>query len=111
MKPINIFVRNKRQACEEVGIQSSYHPLPAKVEERELIQLIGKLNKDPSVHGILLQLPLPKHINAEKVLECIDPHKDVDGFHAYNLGRLAQRRPLLRPCTPIVSFYFSLVSH
>jgi methylenetetrahydrofolate dehydrogenase (NADP+)/methenyltetrahydrofolate cyclohydrolase len=96
----SVYVRNKRQACEEVGIQSSYHPLPAKVEERELIQLIGKLNKDPSVHGILLQLPLPKHINAEKVLECIDPHKDVDGFHAYNLGRLAQRRPLLRPCTP-----------
>lgn len=95
-----IYVRNKRQACEQIGIQSFYHHLPDTVTETELIDLINALNADNKVNGILLQLPLPAHIDAEKVLECIDPHKDVDGFHAYNLGRLAQRRPLLRPCTP-----------
>lgn len=96
----SIYVRNKRQACEQIGIHSVYHHLPATVAENQLINLIADLNKDKDIHGILLQLPLPPHIDAEKVLECIDPHKDVDGFHAYNLGRLAQRRPLLRPCTP-----------
>jgi len=96
----SIYVRNKRQACEEVGILSIYHHLPATIEENKLIELIETLNQDQKINGILLQLPLPHHIDAEKVLECIDPRKDVDGFHAYNLGRLAQRRPLLRPCTP-----------
>jgi len=96
-----VYVRNKRQACEQAGILSIFHPLPADIPEQHLIELIESLNRDPSIHGILLQLPLPKHIDAEKVLECIDPRKDVDGFHAYNLGRLAQRRPLLRPCTPL----------
>lgn len=95
-----IYVRNKRQACEEVGIQSIYHPLSAKISEKELIELIQKLNRDTTVDGILLQLPLPQHINSERVLEYIDPNKDVDGFHPYNFGRLGQRRPLLRPCTP-----------
>lgn len=95
-----IYVRNKRQACEQIGIHSVYHHLPDNIEENKLIELINTLNHDADVHGILLQLPLPAHIDADKVLECIDPHKDVDGFHAYNLGRLAQRRPLLRPCTP-----------
>ncbi len=95
-----IYVKNKREACVQVGVLSFYHHLPDTIEEKKLIDLINSLNKDNNVDGILLQLPLPKHIDAEKVLECIDPGKDVDGFHAYNLGRLAQRRPLLRPCTP-----------
>lgn len=97
----SIYVRNKRQACEQVGINSTHHHLPADIHETTLIDLIEQLNRDSTVDGILLQLPLPSHIDAEKVLETIDPHKDVDGFHAYNLGRLAQRRPLLRPCTPL----------
>ncbi|OGT37820.1 MAG: bifunctional methylenetetrahydrofolate dehydrogenase/methenyltetrahydrofolate cyclohydrolase [Gammaproteobacteria bacterium RIFCSPHIGHO2_12_FULL_37_14] len=95
-----IYVRNKRIACEEVGIRSFYHGLPANTSEEELIKLIQNLNEDKNVHGILLQSPLPKHIDADKLFECIHPNKDVDGFHPYNLGRLAQRRPLLRPCTP-----------
>lgn len=96
----SIYVRNKREACEQVGIQSLYHHLPAETSEAELVELIERLNHDPEVDGILLQLPLPKHIHANKILEHINPHKDVDGFHPYNIGRLAQRRPLLRPCTP-----------
>ncbi|MEO8400970.1 MAG: bifunctional methylenetetrahydrofolate dehydrogenase/methenyltetrahydrofolate cyclohydrolase FolD [Gammaproteobacteria bacterium] len=96
----DIYVRNKRQACEQAGIKSIYHHLPRTVSEKELASLIQKLNQDRSVDGILLQLPLPDHIDSDNVLELIDPHKDVDGFNAYNLGRLAQRRPLLRPCTP-----------
>jgi methylenetetrahydrofolate dehydrogenase (NADP+)/methenyltetrahydrofolate cyclohydrolase len=95
-----IYVRNKRQACESVGIKSLYHQLTESVSEIELISLIQALNKDDTIDGILLQLPLPKHINSERVLDCINPNKDVDGFHAYNLGRLAQRRPMLRSCTP-----------
>lgn len=95
-----IYVRNKREACAQIGIHSIYHHLAADIKEDQLIDLILKLNLAKEVDGILLQLPLPRHIDAEKVLECIDPKKDVDGFHAYNLGRLAQRRPLLRPCTP-----------
>lgn len=95
-----IYVRNKRLACQETGIQSFYHPLPATVQEQELIQLIQQLNADEKVDGILLQLPLPSHIDSDKLLELIDPTKDVDGFHPYNLGRLAQRHPLIRPCTP-----------
>ena len=95
-----IYVRNKRNASNEVGIKSIYHHLPAATSENKLIELITTLNQDNSVDGILLQLPLPPHIDSDKVLECINPQKDVDGFHPYNLGRLAQRRPLLRPCTP-----------
>ncbi len=96
----SIYVRNKREACEQVGIHSVYHHLPADVSEEKLTALIEELNQDKSVDGILVQLPLPKHIHANKTLEHIDPHKDVDGFHPYNFGRLGQRRPLLRPCTP-----------
>jgi methylenetetrahydrofolate dehydrogenase (NADP+)/methenyltetrahydrofolate cyclohydrolase len=96
----SIYVRNKRLACEEVGIQSFYHPLPSNVTENQLIDLIQQLNHDQKIHGILLQLPLPQHIDSDKLLELIDPKKDIDGFHPYNLGRLAQRRPLIRPCTP-----------
>lgn len=96
----SIYVRNKREACEQVGIHSAHYHLPADIAEKKLIELIQQLNQDKTIDGILLQLPLPKHIDADKVLDCIHPSKDVDGFHAYNLGRLAQRRPLLRPCTP-----------
>lgn len=95
-----VYVRNKRHACEETGITSIAHDLPTATTEAALLALIDKLNADPAVHGILVQLPLPGHINADEVIERIDPLKDVDGFHPYNFGRLAQRRPLLRPCTP-----------
>lgn len=96
----HIYVQNKRKACEEVGIRSFYYPLPAHSEEQDLIHLINKLNNDESVDGILLQLPLPKHINSKKLLECIHPKKDIDGFHPFNVGRLATGIPLFRPCTP-----------
>jgi methylenetetrahydrofolate dehydrogenase (NADP+) / methenyltetrahydrofolate cyclohydrolase len=95
-----IYVRNKRQACESVGIKSIYHQLAETTSEIELKTLIDALNHDETIDGILLQLPLPNHINSDLMLEYIAPDKDVDGFHAYNIGRLAQRRPLLRPCTP-----------
>lgn len=96
-----IYVKNKRLASAQIGIESFYHALPASIQQSELIHLIHELNHNEAVDGILLQLPLPKHLDAECILEAISPHKDVDGFHPYNLGRLAQRRPLLRPCTPL----------
>jgi methylenetetrahydrofolate dehydrogenase (NADP+)/methenyltetrahydrofolate cyclohydrolase len=95
-----VYVRNKRRSCEEVGIHSVAHDLPAHTTEVELLALVATLNADPDIDGILVQLPLPPHIHARAVIEAIDPAKDVDGFHPYNLGRLAQREPLLRPCTP-----------
>lgn len=96
----HIYVRSKRQDSEEVGIKSIYHALPNTITENDLKTLIHQLNNDPAINGILLQLPLPAHINSDALLELIAPNKDVDGFHPYNLGRLAQRRPSLRPCTP-----------
>jgi methylenetetrahydrofolate dehydrogenase (NADP+)/methenyltetrahydrofolate cyclohydrolase len=95
-----IYVRNKVRACEKAGIISSSHKLPRTVSERELFHLIDELNDDENVHGILVQLPLPQHINETEVTNRIDPNKDVDGFHAENVGRLALRQPGLRPCTP-----------
>lgn len=95
-----IYVRNKRTACAEVGMRSFSHDLPATTTQAELLSLIDRLNANPDVNGILVQLPLPAHINPEIVIERIDPRKDVDGFHPYNIGRLAQRAPVLRPCTP-----------
>ncbi|RMG31239.1 MAG: bifunctional methylenetetrahydrofolate dehydrogenase/methenyltetrahydrofolate cyclohydrolase FolD [Gammaproteobacteria bacterium] len=95
-----VYVRNKRRACEEVGIRSFKHDLPADTSEAALLALIDRLNRDPAVDGILVQLPLPPHIDAEAVVERIRPDKDVDGFHPYNMGRLALRIPTLRPCTP-----------
>lgn len=95
-----VYVRSKRRACAEVGMASFAHDLPADTHEADLLALIERLNADPAVDGILVQLPLPAHIRAEVVLEHIDPAKDVDGFHPYNIGRLAQRLPSLRPCTP-----------
>jgi len=95
-----IYVRNKRRACEQVGIISRSHDLPADTGEEALLNLIDGLNQDPEIDGILVQFPLPAHINADKVTERIRPDKDVDGFHPYNIGRLALRRPSLRSCTP-----------
>ncbi len=95
-----VYVRNKRRACEEVGVHSLAYDLPVETTEADLLALIARLNADPAVDGILVQLPLPAQIRARAVIEAIDPAKDVDGFHPYNLGRLAQREPLLRPCTP-----------
>ncbi|MBF0471918.1 MAG: bifunctional methylenetetrahydrofolate dehydrogenase/methenyltetrahydrofolate cyclohydrolase FolD [Gammaproteobacteria bacterium] len=96
----SVYVGSKRRACEETGITSFAHDLDATVSENELLHLIDQLNRDPRVDGILVQLPLPPHIRAETIIEQISPLKDVDGFHPYNIGRLAQRIPLLRPCTP-----------
>jgi methylenetetrahydrofolate dehydrogenase (NADP+) / methenyltetrahydrofolate cyclohydrolase len=95
-----IYVRNKRDACQDVGINSFAYDLPRSTTEIELLTLIQKLNIDPQVHGILIQLPLPPAIHTAHILESIDPKKDVDGFHPNNLGLLAQGRPFLRPCTP-----------
>jgi methylenetetrahydrofolate dehydrogenase (NADP+)/methenyltetrahydrofolate cyclohydrolase len=95
-----VYVRNKRRACGECGITSASHDLPQSTTEQELLSLIDRLNADPAIDGILVQLPLPPQIRAENVIERIDPAKDVDGFHPYNIGRLAQGTPLLRPCTP-----------
>lgn len=94
------YVQLKQIACEEVGIHSQCFRLPEDVTESQLIEVIDQCNHDPKIHGILLQLPLPDHIECENLLEKISPEKDVDGFHPYNMGRLVQRRPLLRPCTP-----------
>jgi len=95
-----VYVGSKRKACEEVGFISKSFDLPADTQEQTLLDLIDELNNDAEVDGILVQLPLPKGLDAEKILERITPHKDVDGFHPYNIGRLAQRMPALRPCTP-----------
>ena len=95
-----VYVGHKRKACEYVGIESTGHILPAATSEAELLTLIDTLNADNLIDGILVQLPLPEHIDADKVIETINPSKDVDGFHPYNFGRLAQKRPTLRPCTP-----------
>ena len=95
-----IYVRNKRRTTDAVGMRSLAIDLPASAAEDELLAVIDRLNCDPSVSGILVQLPLPAQIAPERVIERIDPRKDVDGFHPYNVGRLVLRMPLLRPCTP-----------
>jgi methylenetetrahydrofolate dehydrogenase (NADP+)/methenyltetrahydrofolate cyclohydrolase len=95
-----VYVAHKRKDCEEVGFHSKAYDLPAQTQQIELEQLIDQLNADPCIDGILVQLPLPAHLDASKLLERIRPDKDVDGFHPFNIGRLAQRMPLLRPCTP-----------
>lgn len=96
----SIYVRNKRLACEKSGVKSISHDLPASTSQANLLALIDQMNLDPTIDGILVQAPLPSHIDAETVIERILPHKDVDGFHPYNVGRLAVRNPLLRSCTP-----------
>ncbi len=95
-----IYVRNKRKACTEVGVESHSYDLPAQTPQTDLLALIDRLNRDRAIDGILVQLPLPPHIDPVTVIESIDPAKDVDGFHPYNVGRLAVRLPRLRPCTP-----------
>ena len=96
----HIYVRNKRKTTEAVGMRSFAHDLPATASEAEILALIDRLNADPQVNGILVQLPLPKQISPEGIIERIDPKKDVDGFHPYNVGRLVLKMPTLRPCTP-----------
>jgi len=95
-----VYVRNKVKACAEVGIESFHHEYPADLSEADLLAKIEALNADKRVHGILVQLPLPKHIDAQKVIEAIDPNKDVDGFHPENVGRLTIGKPRFIPCTP-----------
>jgi methylenetetrahydrofolate dehydrogenase (NADP+)/methenyltetrahydrofolate cyclohydrolase len=96
----SVYVRNKRRASKQVGFSARDIDLPATVSQHELMALIGELNSDPTVHGILVQLPLPPHLDATALINHIDPRKDVDGFHAENVGRLALRQLGLRPCTP-----------
>ncbi len=96
----HVYVSNKRKACQEVGFNSYAYDLEANIHEKELLALIDDLNQKDDIDGILVQLPLPSHINPSTIIERIKPSKDVDGFHPYNLGRLAQGNPLLRPCTP-----------
>jgi len=95
-----VYVGSKRRSCEEIGFKSDSYDLPEHCPESELLNLIDQLNHDDEIDGILVQLPLPDHIDTDKIIEHIAPHKDVDGFHPYNIGRLAQRNPQLRPCTP-----------
>ncbi|QIM66312.1 bifunctional methylenetetrahydrofolate dehydrogenase/methenyltetrahydrofolate cyclohydrolase [Mannheimia granulomatis] len=95
-----VYVGSKRKSCAEIGIESKSYDLSVEITESELLALIEQLNQDESVDGILVQLPLPKQIDSTKVIDAIVPHKDVDGFHPYNVGRLAQRIPTLRSCTP-----------
>jgi methylenetetrahydrofolate dehydrogenase (NADP+) / methenyltetrahydrofolate cyclohydrolase len=95
-----VYVRNKRLACEKAGLHAIDFDLPASTTQEQLLALISKMNADPTVDGILVQMPLPEHINAKSIIEHIDPAKDVDGFHPVNVGRLVLREPGLRPCTP-----------
>ena len=97
----SVYVRNKRKSCEEVGMKSFNYDLDKSTSQQELIELVDSLNNNAEVNGILIQLPLPSHINETIVIETISPSKDVDGFHPYTIGRLMQRIPLLRPCTAI----------
>lgn len=95
-----VYVRNKRKACDQVGIESQLHRLPEAVDQETLLELIARLNKSHEIHGILVQLPLPKQIDPVRVLDAVSPWKDVDAFHAENVGRIAQGRPRFLPCTP-----------
>jgi methylenetetrahydrofolate dehydrogenase (NADP+) / methenyltetrahydrofolate cyclohydrolase len=96
----SVYVRNKRKSSVEAGIESFAHDLPATTGEAQILKLITELNRDERVDGILVQLPLPKGVNTDRVMDAVDPAKDVDGFHPLNTGLLAQKRPRLRPCTP-----------
>ena len=95
-----VYVRGKRRDCDEVGFQSNVQHLSDNVSQEDLERRIRDLNEDPTVDGILVQTPLPEHIDENRIIDCIDPAKDVDGFHAYNIGLLALRRPAFRSCTP-----------
>ena len=95
-----VYVRNKGRACAEVGVHSEQHDLPASATEDEVLERVRRLNADPRIHGILVQLPLPAHISVQRVLHAIEPHKDADGFHPFNVGLLATGHPAFVPCTP-----------
>jgi methylenetetrahydrofolate dehydrogenase (NADP+)/methenyltetrahydrofolate cyclohydrolase len=95
-----VYVRNKQKACEKANMKSILERHPASMTENQLLDLIDRLNRDPSVHGILVQLPLPKQINETRILEAVNPLKDVDAFHPENVGRIVQNRPRFLPCTP-----------
>ena len=95
-----VYVRNKQLACEKVGVKSEMYRMPNETPESELLELIAKLNADDSVHGILVQLPLPKQMNEQHILDAVRPDKDVDAFHSDNVGRISQGRPRFLPCTP-----------
>lgn len=95
-----VYVNNKKKACAECGIYSEEHALPASTTEEQLLQLVESLNDDANIDGILVQLPIPNHIDEDKVIEAINPAKDVDGFHPINVGNLVVGKPALRPCTP-----------
>ena len=98
-----VYVRNKAEQTVEVGMQSFEHKLPEETTEAALLDLVARLNRDPAVHGILVQMPLPKHIDSVRVLDSIDPAKDVDGFHPVNVGKLSIGERALAPCTPVGS--------
>lgn len=95
-----VYVRNKARACEQVGFYSETHALPAETSEETLLSLIDALNKNEKIHGILVQLPLPKHLDEQKIILAIDKNKDVDAFHPYNVGRIMLGEPVFLPCTP-----------
>ncbi len=96
----HLYVKNKQKACDAVGIYVDEHKLPASTSQADLLSLIDRKNADSKIHGILVQLPLPKHINSKVVLDAVSPQKDVDGFHPYNFGRLAEGNPIFEACTP-----------
>ena len=95
-----VYVKNKKAACEKAGLYAEQHKLPTATTQTELLALIEQKNADPQIHGILVQLPLPKHIDSRVVLEAVSPEKDADGFHPYNVGRLVEGDPIFVPCTP-----------
>ncbi len=97
----HLYVRNKEKACREVGIQSHEHLLPSSISEKELLSIIHNLNRDKAVHGVLVQLPLPAHIRADKIIEAVSPQKDIDGFHPMNQGLLLLGGEGFKPCTPM----------
>ena len=96
----HLYVKNKQKACDAAGIYVDEHKLPASMSQADLLALIEKKNADPKVHGILVQLPLPKHIDSKVILDAVSPAKDADGFHPYNLGRLVEGNPVFEACTP-----------
>jgi methylenetetrahydrofolate dehydrogenase (NADP+) / methenyltetrahydrofolate cyclohydrolase len=96
----SVYVRNKRKSSLEAGIESFAHDLPVSTSEAQILALVQALNRDPRIDGILIQLPLPKGVDTNRIMDAVDPAKDVDGFHPLNTGLLAQKRPRLRPCTP-----------
>lgn len=96
----HLYVKNKQKACDAAGIYVDEHKLPASTSQADLLSLIEKKNADPRIHGILVQLPLPKHIDSKVVLDAVSPKKDADGFHPYNLGRLVEGNPIFEACTP-----------